>query len=69
MKNDSHSFFVDANVVVYSAVQDDHRHHSSVDLLKDSSRGPMYISAQVVTEFFSTITSPKRVTAPFTSAI
>src|ERR1022692_203870 len=65
MKSDSDSFFVDANVLVYAALKDDSRHDVAKALLKDSSRGALYISPQILTEFYSTITSSKRVTVPY----
>ena len=60
MTSGSGSFFVDANVLVYAAVQDDPRHGVAKALLEDSTRGTIYVSAQIVTEFFSTITNAKR---------
>lgn len=65
MKSDSDSFFVDANVLVYAALKDDSRHDVAKALLKDSSRGALYISPQILTESYSTITSSKRVTVPY----
>jgi predicted nucleic acid-binding protein len=65
MKSDNNSFFVDANVLVYAAVRDDDRNKAAKELLKDSSRGMLHISPQSLTEFYSTITSSKRVTAPY----
>jgi predicted nucleic acid-binding protein len=65
MKSDNNSFFVDANILVYAAVRDDARNKAAKELLKDSSRGMLHISPQILTEFYSTITSSKRVTAPY----
>jgi uncharacterized protein len=65
MKNESDSFFVDANVLVYAAVKDDPRNEVAKALLKNPNLGTLHISPQIVTEFYSTITSPKRVTAPY----
>ena len=65
MTSDNDSFFVDANVLVYAALKDDPRNKAAKALLKDSSRGTLHISPQILTEFYSTITSRKRVTAPF----
>ena len=62
------SFFVDANVLVYAALKDDAGHDISKALLKDSSRGPLYLSPQILAEFYSTVTSAKRVTAPYSPA-
>ena len=56
MTSASGSFFVDANILVYAAVEDDPRHGAAKALLEDPNRGSIYISAQIVTEFFSTIT-------------
>jgi hypothetical protein len=67
MKSDSDSFFIDANVLVYAAVQDDPRYAAARALLIDSRRGTLHISLQILTEFYSTITSPKRVTVPIAS--
>lgn len=64
MKTDSGSFFVDANVLVYAAIADDPRHKAAKDLLMDPG-GTLHISPQIITEFYSTITSPKRVAAPY----
>jgi predicted nucleic acid-binding protein len=65
MRSVSDSFFVDANVLVYAALKDDSRHDVAKALLKDSSRGTICISPQILTEFYSTITSSKRVTVPY----
>jgi predicted nucleic acid-binding protein len=65
MASDSGSFFVDANVLVYAAVQGDPRHKACRVLLQVASAGSLHISPQIVTEFYSTITSPKRVTDPY----
>jgi predicted nucleic acid-binding protein len=66
MKSDSAAAFVDANVLVYAAVADDPRNAAARALLTDATRSLLYISPQIVAEFYSTITSPKRVTAPYT---
>jgi predicted nucleic acid-binding protein len=65
MKSDDASFFVDANVLVYAALKDDSRHEVSKALLKDAGRGALHISSQILAEFYSTVTSPKRVTSPY----
>jgi predicted nucleic acid-binding protein len=62
MKSDSDSFFVDANVPVYA---DDPRNKAAKALLKDSGGGTLHISPQILAEFYSIITSAKRVTAPY----
>lgn len=64
MKTDRGSFFVDANVLVYAAITDDSRHKAAKDLLMEPG-GTLHISPQIVTEFYSTITSSKRVVAPY----
>jgi len=65
MAIDSDSCFADANVLIYAAVEDDPRNAASKALLKDSSRGALYISSQIVTEFYSVITNPKRVSVSY----
>src|ERR1039457_2928905 len=65
MTSDNDSFFVDANVLAYASLKDEPRNKAARALLKDSSRGTLHISPQILTEFYSTITSRKRVTAPF----
>ena len=65
MTSDNDSFFVDANVLVDAALNDDSRNKAAKALLKDSGGGELRISRQIPTEFYSTITSPKRVTAPY----
>jgi predicted nucleic acid-binding protein len=55
MKNDNDSFFVDANVLVYAAVEGDHRHEVAKALLKNPNLGTLHISPQIVTEFYSTV--------------
>src|ERR1039457_740053 len=57
MTSDNDSFFVDANVLVYAALKDDPRNKAAKAVLKDSSRGTLHISPQILTEFYSTITS------------
>jgi len=65
MKTGNGSFFVDTNVLVYAAITNDPRHKVAKELLMDSGQGILYISPQIVTEFYSTITSSKRVTEPY----
>ena len=62
------SYFVDANVLVYAALADDPRHEVSKALLKDGSRGLLHLSPQILTEFYSVVTSQRRVTAPYSPA-
>ena len=66
MESDNDSFFVDANILVYAAVKDDPRNEVAKALLENPSLGTLHISPQILAEFYSTITSPKRVTAPYT---
>jgi predicted nucleic acid-binding protein len=65
MTSDNDSFFVDTNVLVYASLKDDPRNKAAKALLQDSSHGTLHISPQILTEYYSTITSRKRVTAPF----
>jgi len=58
--------FADTNVLVYAALTDDARHAACRSLLRTPDSGRLNISPQILAEFYSTITSPKRVTAPFT---
>jgi predicted nucleic acid-binding protein len=62
MTSDNRSYFVDANVLVYAAFKDDARHEVCKALLKDADRGVLHLSPQILAEFYSTVTSPKRVT-------
>jgi predicted nucleic acid-binding protein len=65
MKTGSGPFFVDSNVLVYAAMAGDPRHSVSKELLMDPSAGVLHISPQILTEFYSTVTSPKRVAEPY----
>lgn len=60
------AYFVDTNVLVYAALKDDVRHLACRSLLKDRTDALLYLAPQILAEFYSTITSAKRVTAPFT---
>ncbi len=57
--------FVDANVLVYAATEDDLRHRASLDLLETVSADTLLVSCQVLSEFYSVITNPRRVTSPY----
>lgn len=57
--------FVDTNVLVYASIEDDRRHAACRNLLKNTDI-PLYISPQILAEFYSTITNSKRVTTPYT---
>jgi len=65
MTSGNASYFVDANVLVYAALKDDSRHEVSKALLKDTGRGRLHLSPQILAEFYSTVTNPKRVTVPY----
>ncbi len=65
MTSGNASYFVDANVLVYAALKDDSRHEVSKALLKDTGRGALHLSPQILAEFYSTVTNPKRVTVPY----
>jgi predicted nucleic acid-binding protein len=65
MKSDD-PFFVDANVLVYAAMADDVRNEASKRLLHGPDTGTLLISPQILAEFYSTVTSPKRVSIPQT---
>ena len=60
--------FVDANVLVYAALSDDARHTVCQELLQEPGASPLHLSPQILAEFYSVVTSPKRVTTPFTTA-
>ena len=60
--------FVDANVLVYAAIKADVRHVACRDLIVNPACPVLYLSQQILAEFYSTVTSPKRVTAAITSA-
>jgi predicted nucleic acid-binding protein len=64
MKTDEGSFFVDTNILVYASVRDDARHEACKRLLRNSTR-TLNISAQILTEFYSIVTNPRRVSLPF----
>lgn len=57
-------YFIDTNILVYAALKDDVRHAACDRLLRTPSSTRLYVSPQILGEFYSTITSPKRVTAP-----
>ncbi len=60
---------VDANVLVYAMNADAPQHQSSRALI-DSARDfsvTLYVTSQVLCEFYSVITSPRRVAAPSSS--
>jgi len=59
------SRFVDANVLVYAALRDDPRYAVCKTLLQGGGGGLLSLSPQILAEFYSTVTSPKRVSAPY----
>src|ERR1035437_2095865 len=58
--------FIDANILVYAAMEDAPQSNACRSLL--SSDRPLCLSPQVFADFYSVVTSPKRVSAPFTAA-
>lgn len=64
MSNEGH--FVDANVLIYAAVQVDLRHARCLKLLTDETGETLFVSSQILTEFYSVITSSRKVTSPLT---
>lgn len=61
---------VDANILVY-AVDSDAPQHAVSRALLDTARDPttrLYVTSQVLCEFYSIITNPRRVTAARSSA-
>jgi toxin-antitoxin system PIN domain toxin len=61
---------VDANVLAYAANADD-PHHATSHALIAAARDPLtklYVTSQVLCEFYSIITNPRRVEAPSSSA-
>lgn len=62
--------FLDTNVLVYAFQQGAPQHKASRHLLDEAQAGnqPLCISPQVLSEFYSVVTDPRRVTAPRQSA-
>jgi predicted nucleic acid-binding protein len=63
--------FVDANVLAYASNADDPKYAASRALLEEA-RAPLttlYITPQVICEFYSVITNPRRVAAPSSPAV
>ena len=61
---------VDANVLAYAA-NADVPHHAASRALLDAARDPsvrLYVTSQILCEFYSVITNPRRVAAPSSSA-
>jgi predicted nucleic acid-binding protein len=61
---------VDANVLAYAA-NADAPYHSASRALLDAARDPsvtLYVTSQILCEFYSVITNPRRVAAPCSAA-
>jgi predicted nucleic acid-binding protein len=58
--------FIDTNILVYAASPAVPQHQACRALLQSEAR--LCLSPQVLAEFYSVVTNPKRVTAPFTPA-
>ncbi len=57
---------IDANVLVY-AVDADHPHHRASRALLDAARNgstTLYVTSQILCEFYSVVTNPRRVPKP-----
>jgi predicted nucleic acid-binding protein len=65
MPNDEASF-VDANILVYAAMEEAPQHAASRRLLEFGQR--LCVSPQVLAEFYSVVTNPRRVSVPFKPA-
>ena len=62
--------FVDANILVYAVNSDAPQHTASRTLLElalDPS-AELYVTSQILCEFYSVITNPKRIAVAFSSA-
>ena len=61
---------VDANILIYSLNVDAPQHAASRALLATASdpSGTLYVTSQILCEFYSVITNPKRVATPTTPA-
>jgi toxin-antitoxin system PIN domain toxin len=59
---------LDTNVLVYAIYEDAPQHAASRRTLERCGRGeqPLAITQQILAEFYSTVTSPRRVTSPYT---
>ena len=61
---------LDANILVY-ATNADSPHHAATRALIEAAREPttaLYVTSQVLCEFYSVITNPRRIAAPRTPA-
>jgi uncharacterized protein len=61
---------IDANVLVY-AVDADHPHHATSRALLDAARNrstTLYVTSQILCEFYSVVTNPRRVAKPRSAA-
>jgi len=62
---------VDANVLAYASNADDPKYAASRALLEEArdSLTTLYITPQIISEFYSVITNPRRVAAPSYPAV
>ncbi len=56
--------FLDTNIIVYAVDSRSPFHHRAISLIKRAEKLRFCISPQVVAEFYSVITNPKRVESP-----
>jgi predicted nucleic acid-binding protein len=59
--------FVDTNILVYAALSDDKRHDACKRLLASRTGPVLFLSHQILAEFYATVTNPKPVSTPLTS--
>ena len=64
MTTEAEQAVVDANILIYAALPAAPQYKSSRAVLE--SVGSLCVSPQVLAEFYSVVTNPRRVTAPFT---
>jgi predicted nucleic acid-binding protein len=61
---------IDANVLIY-AMDADHPHHAASRVLLDAARNSaaiLYVTPQILCEFYSIVTNPRRIARPRSSA-
>lgn len=61
---------IDTNILVYAHFQDSSHYRSAYDLLERGREidAELYVTPQVIAEFYAVVTHPKRVSNPFTAA-
>jgi predicted nucleic acid-binding protein len=61
---------VDANILIYAVNTDAPQHAASRHLLEEALTADvtLYVTSQILCEFYSVVTNPKRITKPFTAA-